>query len=90
MPTIRLLDGTGDRRIAQAALDRLSDLAEVAIVGNAIEFGVTRTSVSYHQEAVADAAQRLAGLIGGEVFFDPRPDDPAELTVVIGTDWEAP
>lgn len=90
MPTIRLLDGTGDRRIAQAALDTLSDLAEVAIVGNAIEFGVTRTSVSYHQEAVADAAQRLAGLIGGEVFFDPRPDDPAELTVVIGTDWEAP
>ena len=90
LPTIRLLDGTGDRRIAQASFDVLSDLAEVAIVGNALEFGVTETTVSYHEQADADVAEALAAEIDGEARFDPRTDDPADLTIVIGTDWEAP
>jgi hypothetical protein len=90
LPTIRLLDGTGDRRVAQASLTALAHLAEITIVGNAIEFGVTDTTVSYHEQAAADAAETLAAQIGGEAVFDPRLDDPAELTVVIGTDWEAP
>ena len=90
LPSVRLLDGTGDRRIAQASLGALSRLTNISIVGNALEFGVTQTTVSYHDQAAAVAAETLARRIGGEAVFDPRPEDPVDLTVVIGTDWEAP
>ena len=90
VPTVRLLDGTGDRRIAQAALDALSRTGEITIFGNADEFGLTQTTVSYHDQADADDAEAFAARIGGVALFDPRPEDPVDLTVVIGTDWEAP
>ncbi len=90
LASIRLLDGTGDRRIAQAAVDALARRSEVTVVGNADEFGLTETTVSYHEQSAADAAEELAAAIGGEALFDPRPDEPVDLTVVIGTDWEAP
>lgn len=90
LSSVRLLDGTGERRTAQASLDALARLAEITIVGNATEFGVTDTTVSYHEQTAADAAEDLAARIGGTALFDPRPDEPVDLTVVIGTDWEAP
>ncbi|MEM9466823.1 MAG: LCP family protein [Actinomycetota bacterium] len=90
LSTVRLLDGTGDRRIAQAAVGALARLGEITIVGNALEFGVTETTVSYHEQSAADAAEALATEIGGVARFDPRIDEPVDLTVVIGTDWEAP
>ena len=90
LPSVRLLDGTGDRRIAQEALDVVVRLSEVEIFGNATEFGLSQTTVSYHDPAGADAAADLASSLGGLAQFDPRPDDPVDLTVVIGTDWEAP
>ena len=90
LASVRLLDGTGDRRTAQESLDSLARIAEITIVGNATEFGVTETTVSYHEQTAADAAEDLAARIGGTALFDPRPDEPVDLTVVIGTDWEAP
>lgn len=90
LASIRLLDGTGDRRIAEDAIDALARAAEITIVGNAREFGVAETTVSYHDQLAADAAETLAAQLGGAARFDPRPDEPVDLTVVIGTDWEAP
>ena len=89
-PTIRLLDGTGDRVTREAALRALADLAEVLVFGSAPEFGVGPTTVTYHRPDVEEAAIALAEELGAGVVFSDEPDQPVDLTVVIGTDWEAP
>jgi hypothetical protein len=75
------------RREARGVVARLSELV---IVGNAAEFGLATTTVSYHDEANAPLAEALATQLGAEVAADLRPDEPVDLTVTIGTDWEIP
>ena len=89
-PSIRLLDGTGERATRDAALGVLADLTEVLVFGNASEFGIERTTITYHRPDVEEAATVLGEELGGEVVFSDEPDQPVDLTVVIGTDWEAP
>jgi len=90
VPTIRLLDGTGSPATREAALAVLVDLAEVAIFGNATEFGLETTRLLHHRPESEAVAIELGAAIGAEVVFSDEPDQPVDLTVVIGTDWETP
>lgn len=89
LPTVRLLDGTGDTVVRDAVLDRLADVSEVLIVGNAASFDVAHTTVTYHAAEHRGAADAVARELGAEVVFSEQPDQPVDLTVEIGTDWEA-
>ena len=88
--TVRLLDGIGDPALAAEARGVVARLSELVIVGNATEFGLATTTVSYHDEANAPLAEALATQLDAEVAADLRPDEPVDLTVTIGTDWEIP
>ncbi len=88
--TVRLLDGIGDHALAAEVRGVVARLSELVIVGNAAEFGLATTTVSYHDEANAPLAEALAAQLGAEVAADLRPDEPVDLTVTIGTDWEIP
>ncbi len=90
IPTLRLLDGTGDLAVRDAALDALANLSEIRVFGNAAEFGIADTVVTHHRPELADAAAIVASELGAEVVFSDEPDQPVDLTVVIGTDWEGP
>ncbi|MEO0493640.1 MAG: LytR C-terminal domain-containing protein [Actinomycetota bacterium] len=90
VPTVRLLDGTGDRTIAADARAVVARLSELVVIGNAAEFGLATSTVSYHEEADAPLAEALADQLDAEVVADLRPDEPVDLTVTIGTDWETP
>ena len=90
IPTLRLLDGTGDLAVRDAALDALANLSEIRVFGNAAEFGIADTVVTHHRPEAAGAAAIVASELGAEVVFSDEPDQPVDLTVVIGTDWEGP
>ncbi len=91
LPRIRLLNGTDDPARRDSALDSLIDIGvEVAVIGNASEFGVERSVVLYHQAADQGIAEELAASIGASVEFVEDLDLPVDLTVVVGADWEMP
>lgn len=90
IPTLRLLDGTGDPAVRDSALEVLADLSEIRVLGNTAEFGVAATVVTHHRAEAAAAASVIAKELGAQVVFSDEPDQPVDLTVVIGTDWEAP
>lgn len=90
IPTLRLLDGTGDPAVRDSALEALADLSEIRVLGNTAEFGVAATVVTHHRAEAAAAASLIAKELGAQVVFSDEPDQPVDLTVVIGTDWEAP
>jgi len=86
--TVRLLDGIGDHAVAGDARAVVARLSELVIVGNATEFGLATTTVAYHDEASASLAEALAAQLNAEVAADLRLDEPVDLTVTIGNDWE--
>ncbi len=89
--SVRLLSGTEDPGLRDEALELLVDLGlEVAVVGNASEFGATTTTVTYHRLADAGVAEDLAAAIGASVGLVEDLEQPVDLTVVIGSDWENP
>jgi hypothetical protein len=90
IPTLRLLDGTGDPAVRDSALEALADLSEIRVLGNTAEFGAVATVVTHHRAEAAAAASVIAKELGAQVVFSDEPDQPVDLTVVIGTDWEAP
>jgi len=90
IPTLRLLDGTGDPAVRDSALEALADLSEIRVLGNTAEFGVAATVVTHHRAEAAAAASVIAKELGAQVVFSDEPDQPVDLTVVIGTDWEGP
>ena len=90
IPTLRLLDGTGDRAVRDAALETVADVGEVRVLGNATTFGVATSVVTYHRADAEEAAAILAAELGAQVVFSDEPDQPVDITVVIGTDWKAP
>ncbi len=91
LPRVRLLNGTDDPGRRDIALDSLIDVGvEVAVVGNASEFGVERSVVLYHQAVDQGSAEQLATLIGASAEFVEDVDLPVDLTVIVGADWEMP
>jgi len=88
---VRLLNGTDDPSRRDVAFESLIDIGiEVAVIGNASEFGVDRSAVIYHRTADQGSAEALATSIGASVEFVEDLDLPVDLTVVVGTDWEIP
>ncbi len=87
-PLIRLLDGTGDAAVAEQAREAMIDLgAQITVLGNASQFGITRSTVTYYLAENGDKAAKLAASIDADVVFDETPEQPVDLTVVIGTEW---
>ncbi len=87
--SVRLLNGTDDAGIRDDAMDLLIDLEiTIGVIGNALEFAVTETTVTYHRlEAKADA-DRAAAAFGTVARLAENVDEPVDLTIVIGADWE--
>ena len=86
-PTVQVLDGTGDTASRDRLLPTLVAAgAEISIIGNAPEFGVTETVVAYHQTQFEARAVAFGEAIGAGVVFDDDPSQPVDLTVTIGTD----
>jgi len=86
-PSVRLLDGTGDpdnRLVVREEL--VADGAVISILGNASEFGVQNTTVSYHSSELEPEASRIASLLGAELMFVEKPDLPYDITVTVGID----
>jgi len=86
-PSVRLLDGTGNPRNRVSVREELvADGAVISVIGNAAEFGVPATTVSYHAAAFEPEAARIAKSLGAELTFDEKPDLPYDLTVTVGLD----
>jgi len=87
--SVRLLNGTADPRVRDEAMEVLIDLEiTIGVIGNASEFGVEKTSVTYHRpEAQADA-ERVAAVLRTVAILVENVDQPVDLTIVIGVDWE--
>lgn len=87
--SVRLLNGTDDPRVLDEAMDVLINLEiTIGVIGNASEFGVEKSSVTYHRtEAQADA-ERVAAVLRTVAILAENVDQPVDLTIVIGVDWE--
>ncbi|MDW3218072.1 MAG: hypothetical protein R8F63_05610 [Acidimicrobiales bacterium] len=87
LPTVQLLDGTGDAANRNAALPRVVAAGgEVFIIGNAWESDVAETFVSYHLVENEPIATAFAERMGVPVVFDENPNEVVDLTVTIGLD----
>ncbi|MBL8778527.1 MAG: LytR C-terminal domain-containing protein [Acidimicrobiales bacterium] len=86
----RVLDGTGTEGLAiEAARIIVPAGAEIAIVGNAENFGREQTVVQYYDPAERDQAQRLVDALGvGRLVLRENVTDNVDVTVIIGSDFE--
>ncbi len=87
--TVRLLNGTDDGAVRVEAMDLLIDLEiTIGVIGNALEFGVERTTVTYYRREAQADAERAAAAFGTVATLVENVDQPVDLTIVIGADWE--
>ena len=88
LPTVRLLNGTGDPSLDAPAREAVLQAGvELAVVGNYRHDGAIQTRVIHRDPAQAEAANALAALLGAGVIFDEMASPVADLTVVIGADF---
>lgn len=86
-PTVRLLDGIGDPAIRDDLVgDIVAAGGAVTVIGNAEEFGVTRTVVAYHRPEMDWAAADLADLLDVEPVLLENPDLATDVTITVGLD----
>ncbi len=86
-PSVRLLDGVGDTRLLDAARRDLVEAgAVITAMGNADAFGAGRTVVRVHHLDLLDSARELARAVDATVEIDESPDEPVDVTVVLGSD----
>jgi hypothetical protein len=80
----------GDLELSEAMERRLVAAgAQIASRGNADSFGVTNTSVVYHDPALEDRANDLAEAIGAtDVRYEEKVDSEIQVTVTIGADFD--
>ncbi|MDG1409960.1 MAG: LytR C-terminal domain-containing protein [Acidimicrobiales bacterium] len=87
--TVRLLNGTGNPEIRDEAMELLIELEiTIGVIGNALEFGVEQTSVTYHRAQAQADADRVAAVLGTVATLVENLDQPVDLTIVIGANWE--
>lgn len=86
----RVLDGTGTEGVAvEAARIIVPAGAEIAIVGNAENFGRPQTVVQYYDPAEREQAQRLLDALGvGRLVLRENVTDNVDATVIIGADFD--
>lgn len=87
---VRVLNGTEDTSKAIATAPALPPAGvEVTLVGNAPEFGVQTTQISYFGREHRPEAEAIRDILGvGEVVEEPRPSDVVDITVTLGADYE--
>jgi hypothetical protein len=86
-PTVRVLDGTGqlDHGVDAAVLLGASG-AQVEVIGNATDFDVTTTEITYYDDAMADDAARLREALGVGSVSRSEQKSALDITVVLGSD----
>ncbi len=87
---VEVLNGGGIPGMAGRARDRLRDEGfDVVYFGNAPSFG-TEASTVLSRAGESEAALAVARVLGIEgVVIEPDPARLVEVTVLLGTDWEA-
>lgn len=87
-PRVRLLDGVGGLDVATVyAPPLVRSGAQISILGNASTFGVTTTTVVYHDEDSAEQAEAFGEIVdAGEVRYEPIEGAAVDMTIIIGTD----
>jgi hypothetical protein len=86
-PTVRVLDGTGqlDHGVDAAVVLGASG-AQVEVIGNATDFGVSTTEITYYDPALADDAERLRDALGVGSVEQSDQKSAIDITVVLGAD----
>ena len=88
---VAVLNGVGDLAL-NTPMERqlVAAGAQIASRGNPDSFGVAKTSVAYHDAALAVRATALASAIGAtDVRFEEKVDSEIQVTVTIGADFDA-
>ena len=83
---IKLLDGVGGVDIVNAFVPKLVAAgAEVKLIGNAEQFGVRESLITYYDETYLHFADAFSTAIGGSsIKFEPIPESPVDLIILIG------
>ena len=86
--TIRLLNGTDDPSLSaqMQKLIREND-GNITVIGNFRSFNVIQTRVVYKDSQMKPKAEKLAAAIGAPVIKDEMVSPVADLTVLIGRDF---
>ena len=84
--TVKIVDGVGGLDIPNIYVPRLVGAgAEIKVIGNADQFGVSETIVTYYDEADYDFADAFSNVLAGSVIvFEPLPESAVDISVVIG------
>ncbi len=87
-PRVRVLNGTSDLSLTNAVARVLIRAgAEITVIGNAGELGVSNTQIAYHDAGLADQALLLQQALGvGMVVAQEAIDLELHITVIIGAD----
>ena len=87
-PTVRLLNGVSPKPAPASVIQRLSYAgAQINTVGNAAQFGVADTTISYTDPKDRTVARRMAAILGhGQVRLVRSAAGSETLTIVLGRD----
>jgi hypothetical protein len=86
-PTVRVLDGTGELdHGVDAAVVLGASGAQVEVIGNATDFGVSSTEITYYDPAMADEAERLREALGVGAVSKSDQKSAIDIMVVLGAD----
>ena len=59
--------------------------AEIKVIGNADQFGVSESIVTYYDEADYNFADAFSNVLAGSaIVFEPLPESAVDISVVIG------
>ena len=59
--------------------------AEIKVIGNADQFGVSESIITYYDKADYDFADTFNNVLAGSVVvFEPLPESAVDISVVIG------
>ena len=83
---IKLLDGIGGVDIVNTFVPKLVAAgAEIKLIGNAGQFGVRESLITYYDEAYLDFAKAFSTAIGGSsIEFEPLAESAVDVIVLIG------
>ena len=83
---VKLLDGIGGIDMVNTFVPELvSAGAEIKLIGNAQQFGVRETLITYYDEAYLNFAEAFSEAIAGSsIEFEPLSESAVDVTVLIG------
>ena len=83
---VKLLDGIGGVDMVNTFVPQLVAAgAEIKLIGNAEQFGVRESVITYHDEAYLNLAESFSTAIGSSsIEFEPLSESAVDVTVLIG------